>query len=137
MSLSIKKIYHPYWLWEEVKHNMWGNVQNRSEMLEKAIEFTGNHVLYGKYMIKVVDKWKYSCEHNLTDISQNRRAWIGHAACALAFQCPEDIVRSAWHHLTDKQRELANKEADKAIKYFESKHLKVRGISNVQNEFKF
>ena len=115
----IKRIYHPYWKWEEVKFNMWGRVDDKQEFLEKAIEFTGNYKLYGKYMMKVVKDWKYSCEHNLSDKSQNRQAWIGHAAAALALQCPEDIVRQAWWHLTDKQREMANKEADKAINYWE------------------
>lgn len=98
---------------------MWADVDNVEYFLEKAVEFTGNHKLYGKWMIEVVKNWKYSCEHNLSNTTQNRQAWIGHAACALAFQCPEDIVRQAWWLLTDKQRELANKEADKAIKYWE------------------
>lgn len=84
-----------------------------------AIDFTGDHHVYGMYMIKVADEWKYSCEHNLTAREQNRRAWIGHAACALALRIPEDIVRSAWSFLTEEQQILANKEADKAIEYWE------------------
>jgi len=117
-------MWHPYWLWEEVKHNMWGVVDNRKEWLEKAIEFTGDHVLYGGWMIKVADSWKYSCEHNLTKVGTNRRAWIGHAAVAMAIQCPEDIVREAWGYLSEQQQELANLEADKAIKYWEEKNAK-------------
>lgn len=118
MTKLIKQIYHPYWKWEEVKFNMWGGVSDPDDYLQKAIEFTGNHKLYGKWMRKVTRDWKYSCEHNLT-ATQNRQAWIGHAAVAYAFRCPEDIVRMAWWKLTEKQRILANKEADKAIKYWE------------------
>jgi hypothetical protein len=120
----IEPIWHPYWKWEEVKFNMWGSVENKKEFLQKAIEFTGDHKLYGKYMMRVVKEWKYSCEHNLSKDSQNKRAWVGHAAVALAMQCPEDIVRAAWWHLTDEQRELANKEADKAINYWEKQYVK-------------
>lgn len=119
---SIKRIWHPYWLWEEVKFNMWGTPIDGEDMLKKAVKFTGDHKLYGKWMMKVVKEWKYSCEHNLSCLEQNRQAWIGHAAVALAFKCPEDITRLAWWQLTDRQRELANKEADKAITYWENKY---------------
>jgi len=131
---SIKRIYHPYWTWEENNYNMWGSVIDRELYLQKAIEFVGDYKLYGFWMLKVVEQWQHSCEHNLSDLSQNRRAWVGQAACALASQCPEDIVRVAWGHLTELQQTLANKEADKAIKVWEEKHL---GGINAQEEFRF
>lgn len=113
--------WHPYWAWEEVSHNMWGDVDNKKDWLEKAIIFTGDHELYGSWMKKVADNWKYSCEHNLTKKDTNRKAWIGHAAVAMAIQCPEDIVRQAWGHLTTNQQNLANMKAQEAINYWESK----------------
>ena len=66
-SKSIKRIYHPHWLWEEVGHNMWGNVKEKDWYLQMAIEFTGDAELYGEYMMRVVEEWKYSCEHNLSN----------------------------------------------------------------------
>ena len=122
---SSNRVWHPYWKWEEKDFNMWGTVQDRTKYLERAIEFTGDAKRYGKYMMRVVKEWPYSCEHNLTDRSQNRRAWVGHAACALALQCPEDIVRQAWSHLTEQQQNEANAQADQAIGYWECQ----RGIS--------
>lgn len=100
---------------------MWGSVERRSEWLERAIVFTGDHKLYGSWMVKVADSWKYSCEHNLTKTYINRKAWIGHAAAALAIQCPEDIVREAWGYLTKEQQDLANQQAQNAIEYWEKK----------------
>lgn len=100
---------------------MWGISKDKFADLEWAIEFTGNHELYGSWMIKVADSWNYSCDHNLSNMTQNRRAWIGHAACAFANKCPEDIVRKAWGYLTKEQQDSANYEADKAIKYWENK----------------
>lgn len=121
---SIKRVYHPYWLWEETGHNMWGSVEDRDWYLKWAIEFTGDAELYGEYMLRVAEEWKYSCEHNLSNRTQNRRAWIGHAACALAAQCPEDIVRAAWAHLTEQQQIDANAAADNAIAYWEREYAK-------------
>jgi hypothetical protein len=119
----LTRVYHPYWRWEEVDANMWGSVSNRKAFLKKAIEFTGDAEKYGRFMIKVAEKWKYSCEHNLTDLTQNRRAWIGHAACAMALGCPEDIVREAWGYLSDDQQLKANRKADEAIHYWEKKYI--------------
>jgi hypothetical protein len=129
MKHSINRIYHPYWLWEEASHNMWGSVQDRALYLDWAVEFTGNAELYGSWMIKVVNDWKYSCEHNLTNQTQNNQAWIGHAACAYANNCPEDIVRAAWSKLSEQQQIEANKKADQAIElWFEMRVGKVEQL---------
>ena len=125
MANDIERIYHPYWQWEEVDSNMWGTVDDKKKYLDAAIEFTGDAELYGSWMVKVVRKWKYSCEHNLSNKTQNRQAWIGHAACALAMGCPENIIRSAWSYLSKEQQDEANAKADEAIQLWED--LYVRG----------
>lgn len=106
-----------------------GKVDDRKEYYEKAIIFTGDHKLYGSYMQRVIKEWPISCENALTDYYMNRKAWIGHAACALAMRCPEDITRQAWKELNSEQQYLANKEASRAISswenmYIESKELR-------------
>ena len=120
MNSQIEGIWHPYWSWEEVSHNMWGDIKGKAEWLAKAIEFTGDHELYGSWMMRVAKEWKYSCEHNLTKRDTNRKAWIGHAAVSMAIQCPEDIVRAAWSFLSPEQQDLANAKAQEAINYWES-----------------
>lgn len=104
---------------------MWGKVKNRSLYLDWAIKFTGNAPLYGESMRKVTREWRYSCEHNLSNKTQNRRAWLGHAACAYAFDCPEDIVREAWQHLTQEQRDAADEQAEQAIKEWEDEQKRI------------
>jgi hypothetical protein len=113
------EIWHPYTTWEEMQFNMWGNVKDRARWLQKAIEFTGDHELYGFWMLKVVNLWPVSCEQNLTKLDTNRKAWIGHAAVAMAIQCPEDIVRQAWGFLSESQQNLANQKAQEAIELWE------------------
>ncbi len=120
----MERVYHPYWEWEEIEHNMWGDVGDRKAYLKKAIAFTSDHKKYGRFMNRVVSEWPISCENALTDDSINKKAWVGHAATALAIGCPEDITREAWGHLTDEQQLLANEEARKAIQAWEYNYFK-------------
>lgn len=130
MSTTIlNELWHPFWKWEEVANNMWGDVVDQKAWLEKAIAFTGDHVLYGSWMLRVAEGWKYSCEHNLTKLDTNRKAWIGHAAVAMAIQCPEDIVRQAWGFLTRRQQDLANAQAQIAIEHWEQRNAISQQVS--------
>lgn len=127
--MKFERVWVPISLWEELDHNMWGSAVNRKDMARKALIFTANHRLYGKYMRRVTNEWPNSCINALTDYNLNRKAWIGHAACALALRCPEDITRQAWGLLTNEQRTLANNEADRAIQAWEMRYRKSLGIS--------
>jgi len=122
------RIYHPYTLWEEINFNMWGSIKNKESAIKEAVEFTSNHKLYGSFMLKVTKEWKFSCENALTDEFINRKAWLGHAAAALAIGVPEDITRQAWKYLTYEQQLLANKEAERAIQLWQDRQLKSCGI---------
>lgn len=124
----LKRIWRPIETWEEIQAGMWAEVDDRAAHLAKAIAFTGNHSLYGQYMMRVTEEWLNSCANALTDYALNRRAWLGHAACAMAIGCPEDIVRQAWGQLSDEQRTLANRQADRAIQSWEVRHLAHEGV---------
>ena len=108
-------------MWEEYHNGMWRqpSVAETEALLPMAIQFTGDHRLYGKWMLKVLTAWPVSAEHNLTNISINRKAWIGHAACCLATGIPEVVTRKAWGELTQRQQDKANDMARKAIAHFE------------------
>ena len=126
--MALRRVYHRWDDWEEVEHNMWGEVDDRQTMLQQAVEFTGKAGLYGSFMRRVILEWPISCENALTDPSLNRKAWIGHAASALALGCPEDITRKAWSFLDDEQRTLANREANRAIQTWEDNYRKGGGV---------
>ena len=126
--MKLKRIWLPIDTWEEIGFNMWGEVANRRLFLQRAVIFTGNHRLYGRYMQLVTVVWPNSCINALTDYNLNRKAWIGHAACALALRCPEDITRQAWGLLTNEQRILANRQADRAIQSWEMRYRAGLGI---------
>lgn len=126
--MKIKRVYHDCRLWEEVAANMWGEATDRKQALEQAIAFTADHELYGRYMTRVVNEWPISCENALTDESLNKKAWVGHAAVALALNIPEDITRQAWGFLTDEQRLLANREAARALREWEDAYRARKGL---------
>lgn len=126
--LRFKREWVPVDMWEEIEHGMWDSPRDASSQLTTAVDFTGNAPLYGSYMRRVVREWPNSCRNALTDYSLNRKAWLGHAACALAHRLPESIVRKAWGHLTDEQRFLANREAAGAIAEWEHAYAKDRGV---------
>ena len=122
--MVMKRIYHPYTMWEEVPAGMWANVPANevTAHLARAIAFTGDAELYGAAMLRVIAEWPYSCEHSLTDENINRKAWIGHASTALAIGCPEHITRMAWGRLSQTQQDEANAKAQEAIDLWVSRH---------------
>lgn len=126
--MKLKRVWLPIEAWEEVSHNMWGEVSDRKRYLARAVIFTSNHRLYGRYMQRVITEWPNSCINALTDYNLNRKAWVGHAACALALRCPEDITRQAWGLLTNEQRLLANRQAERAIQSWEERYRKGLGV---------
>jgi hypothetical protein len=124
--MKLKKIWHHYLKWEDFQNGMYRTIngQERKEYLDRAIKFTGDHELYGASMLEVVKHWPVSCEQNLSSITMNRQAWIGHAGCCLAIGCPDDITREAWGNLTQEQQDLANAKADEAIALWEVEYAR-------------
>lgn len=122
--MKLRRVYHPVAHWEECDYNMWGECVDRAGTLAKAIKFTGDHELYGSYMIRVTKEWPISCENALTDLNLNRKAWLGHAACAMYARIPEDVTREAWSQLSDEQQLLANYQAREAISAWELRYRK-------------
>jgi len=119
----MKQIFHPYTEWEDWKSGMWRKETSEYELkeMQNIIDFTGDNLRYGKSMLRVINEWPVICENNLSNISINRKAWIGHAACCIEMKYPEYLVRQAWRQLSEKQRELANKQAEIIIKAWERK----------------
>lgn len=128
MRNKIDQVWRDVKDWEEIPHNMWGEVSDAKYSLEQAIAFTSDSKLYGSFMNRVINEWPVSCENALTDKLLNRKAWLGHAAVALALNIPEDITRKAWGFLTDEQKFLANKEAERNIAIWEHNRIESESV---------
>lgn len=107
---------------------MWRKVSSQEEkcFISEAINFTSNHVLYGQWMMKVIEQWPIASAQNLTDKHINQQAWVGHAACYMSINCPEYITRKAWGSLTNEQQSLANLQADIAIDAYKNQSFETR-----------
>ena len=81
--MKLSRVYHPYCDWEEIDHNMWGVVDSRKKYLSKAREFTANHKLYGRFMVRVTREWPISCEN--ASVASHRR-WNVDTVLAIAHQ---------------------------------------------------
>ena len=95
------RIYHHYEKWEDYQNRMYGEIKDgRKERVLLAIECLGNKEKCYNAMKMVIENWILACEHNLTNESSNRRAWVGQAACNIAYNVKEDETREAWGILT-------------------------------------
>lgn len=120
----MKRIYHHYNKWEDFHAGMWKRClpEDEKELLEKAIEFTGDHVRYGLAMMRVIREWPLTCEHNLSNPSINYKAFIGHCAVTLQLGIPEYITRMAWSYLTQEKQDKANERAQHAFDMWKLDH---------------
>lgn len=117
----MKRIYHHYEKLEEYHWGMWRNVpaEYRKFYIDRAAELMRQTARFRAAMLAASEQWPYSCEHNLTAKSMNRRAWLGHAGTCLAVDSPEDLTRLAWHTLTTDEQILADAAADEVIAIWE------------------
>lgn len=126
--MALQQKYHPYTVWEDWLNGMWTSVdkQKEQQLLQKAYDFTSDYKKYGAAMHEVVMAWPLTMEHNLTNPSINKKAFVGHCAVCFKLGIPEHITRSAWKLLTVEQQNLANWQADDAIALWK-KHYELKG----------
>lgn len=115
---QLTRIYHDYTKWEEVKYNAYAkiNPKKKDYQIDKVIYFFKNPNLINEFMEFVIENFKYSCEHNLTNPNLNHRAWLGQTALAVYNKIPAEITMEAWNFLTEEEQNRANTIAEKKIK---------------------
>ncbi len=75
------------------------------------------------FMLSVIVSWPVATQHNLSNKSMNRQAWLGQAACCLAEGITEDATRFAWRTLTEQEQNAANDIADYVINKWEQEFI--------------
>jgi hypothetical protein len=108
------RIYHHYKLWEDYPEGFYNNCSgiDKESKKEKVVELFSNPSLTREFMEKVINEWVYSCEHNLTNESMNKVAYLGQAACCLFGGVPSTTTMEAWRLVPS---EFQNKANDIAI----------------------
>jgi hypothetical protein len=127
------RIYHPYWLWEDYEAGFYENCSGEQKQvyIEKIIEMFNSEKLTLESMFSVVDNWKYSCEHNLTNNSMNGIAYIGQGACCIYCGAPSTITMECWSKLTKEVQERANKNALQAIERWKENNKFIQLCLNI------
>ena len=113
----MERIYHPYWLWEDYVNVFYDNSSGEQKKIhiEKCIEMFNSEKLTIENMNFVVDNWKYSMEHNLSNPAINKIAYIGQSACCNYAKIPNSITMECWSKLSKEVQERANKNAIDSI----------------------
>jgi len=122
----MERIYHRYEHWECFKAGFFRNVsgEEKKELAKKVIELFEDSEQTELFMRKVLSEWFYSCEHNLSNLSLNRVAWLGQSACCLFAKIPYSITMENWRFVSEPKRIEACEIAEKLIKQYElSKEL--------------
>ena len=112
-----KRIFHPYTKWEDYPNSFYDNCTGSEKAIKKQLvtDMFNSKEETERCMFYVVDNWTYSMEHNLTNPSINKIAYIGQTACAYFGNIPSTITMETWSSLTDEVKERANSIAKQAI----------------------
>lgn len=123
----MQKLYHPYWLWEDYLNGMYNkSCENETDLIRKSELILSDQKLFADIIQKIQTEWKVSTAENMSNKNQNRRAWLGAAACNYYANTPEYVTRIAWANLTPIQQMEANKVADLFIIRYERENNGIR-----------
>ncbi len=120
----MERVYHHYKRWECFKSGFYSeaNLQDQKFFRSKSETLLSDHERLLDSMISVVSEWRHSSEHNLTNTSMNKIAWLGQAACAYQHRSPATATREAWHLISESKQRLANQSAQTALEYWTKKY---------------
>ena len=120
----MNRIFSHYTQWEDYQAGMYEPCKdNRTERVQMVKTILGNTRTCRKAMKRVIMEWKYATDFNLSFKGQNRRAWLGQAACCIHAGIREDETREGWGLLTDEERQKANEIAEELINDYCNNHM--------------
>lgn len=117
------RIYHAWDKWEDHRHGFYGGMeyakdntlQLYADMLRDLTKFEGA-------LQVITTEWRYSCEHNLTNTTMNRIAYLGQAACALLYNVPSSVSMGGYNLLTSDEQKAADAMAEKYLNLWLERH---------------
>jgi|TARA_Y100000310_G_scaffold342241_1_gene444534 ParB-like chromosome segregation protein Spo0J len=124
------RIFHKYDKWECYKAGFYATKKEgmtEKECEQEYYELLSNKKEFEKALKGVIEEWKYSCEHYLTNQSMNRIAYLGQAALCYSKGIPSKY-RGGFNLLDERQQKKAN---NLALKYL-NKWLKKNGRKEVK-----
>lgn len=129
------RIFHTFDKWESVDAGFYDTgIKGRTteECEQEYAAFLSNLKEFEKGIKRTFKEWPNSCEHNLTNSSMNRIAWIGQAAACIERGLPS-CFRGGFATLDKKKQHEANLLALKYLNIW----LKERGMKEVTEQEAF
>ncbi len=126
------RIFHTFDKWEAVNAGFFApgiKVRDKEDCEQEYGVFLSDIDAFEAGIKKVFSEWPNSCEHNLTNSSMNRIAWIGQAAACAARGLPS-AYRAGFSQLP---KDLQDKANSLALKYL-NKWLVQHGMKEVTME---
>lgn len=119
----MKQYYAKYTEWEDYKQGMFNvtDILDKDKKVINAINLLSDQIAFYNTCRELVINWPVAANVNLSNKGQNRRAWLGAAACMYRHKTPEYLTRIAWNLLNKDTQEKANLVADKIILEYENK----------------
>lgn len=111
------RIYHTYDKWECHKAGFYASKVEGMTHEECELSYADFLCDLGRFedaLNYVIENWKYSCEHYLTNKSMNRIAWLGQASMVYATGVPSKYC-GGYNLLNDEQKDAANRLAHKYL----------------------
>jgi len=126
--------FKPYWVREDYQNGLFDTSTENDELCIREVKklFKSEYRTI-KAMLSVIKKWKFATEHNLTNKSINRIAWLGQAACCFRIGAPDFITKKAWWELPKEIRNRADRNANDLIDQYE-KETSNQCIGSYQTE---
>ncbi len=104
------RIFHTWDKWECYKAGLYATTHpklTKGQCEEAYRAFLSNLPQFETALNVVINEWKHSCEHYLTNSAMNRIAWLGQAAACQALGIPA-MFRGGFYELTDNEQTAAN-----------------------------
>ncbi len=110
------RIYHPWNKWEDNKHGFHGGMDYpKDNTLKLYADLLRDLSKFEAALVTITNEWKYSCEHNLSNESMNRVAYLGQASCALIYNVPHNVSMGGYNLLTLEEQKAADAMAQKYL----------------------
>lgn len=116
--MKLKRIYHRYEKWECYRSGFFKSKKgNKEENIQKVVDFFEKEdgINFDISCNSIIHDWRYSCEHNLSNESLNRIAWLGQACVAKELGIDCYTTREAWSFLSDETKNRSNEIAQKYL----------------------
>lgn len=126
----MKQVFAHYEKWEDFQAGMYSlsDILDKDKKVIGAINLLSSENDFYNASKEVLKKWKISVDVNFTNKGQNRRAWLGAAACMFIHNTPEYLTRIAWNLLNKDVQDRANLIAEKIIMEYENEKNNVKTL---------